>query len=1180
MKLLRLHLQAFGPFTDRWLDLGEGSVGLHLVCGSNEAGKSSALRALTALRHGIEMRSADNFVHEHARMSVGAHLLDRDGRRVEVVRRKGRGQTLSVRSADGELAPASADLELQLTGGLSRSDFESLYGLDHARLREGGEALLKGEGDVGAALFEASAGVRSLQVVVERLEQEARRQFVPGARGTRGRINEALKLHGEQATVLKEAMLRPTAWGDLQRRCEETGQALRTLLASQAALDQQARQWRERLAVVPLLARLDQALQRCAELAEAPALGEDATASRLALQAATAEQQQALATLNDTLARHQREWAALPASSAALLQAASTIERLLAQGESLDQQQRVWDECAAEQARLTHRLAEQLAAIDDTVPSEALRLMAPTAVVRAQAEAALSALAEAERALQQHQRTRRPPNATPATDEAVAGPVRAHGDLARVALRGACDAVVRAEAALARLAAVPAELAAAQQRLAEALTDLGAAATWRLAAVRAACPVLEVDIDQAVRLDDEGRTRLRELALRLAQIDEALRGRAAEREQLLAHGVVPTPDDVQTARTVRDEAWSGLRVRLAGDSVPAADDDALRRFEQSLRHADALADALARDAGRAAQLQALQRQIADLKRDRDLLKHEVQQLQTEQTARTSDWQARLRDAGLPALAPEALREWQARLRVARAAADQVDALALEEARLGTVAEQVRRGLRAALRTVLPETARSVIDQDDTPLVTLLALARQTEDAYAREEQAAFTRAAEQRLQHDQLQREQAEAQRLTAVCDAARAGLAAVCGALRLPGSADAVAVRARLQEWAQVGATAEQLAEAGLAHDRACRAVAELVRRAGELADSLQGAVPAPTADLRHWLDELAARLAEARQVEGRRQVLTQALAEAGERQQQHTAALHRLAGQLQGLCAAAGVATEAELPAAEERARQRREALQQRDHVRDLLAQVASSRDEAALRALVGALDVDQAQAEVQRCDQALADLAPQVDAARQHDEAARRARDAIDASDTAAQARERLAQADAAVRAGLGPWMRARLAQALLAQALRQFRERAQGPMLTAASACFATMTGGEYDRLLSELGGDDTRPVLQVQRRDGRCLGVEALSEGTRDQLYLALRLAALQMHRARGTDLPLVLDDVLMTSDDDRAVRVLQTLADFAEQGPGAQVLVFTHHRHLLDLARTHLPPSRLACLTL
>ena len=372
------------------------------------------------------------------------------------------------------------------------------------------------------------------------------------------------------------------------------------------------------------------------------------------------------------------------------------------------------------------------------------------------------------------------------------------------------------------------------------------------------------------------------------------------------------------------------------------------------------------------------------------------------------------------------------------------------------------------------------------------------------------------MQHDQHQREQAEAQRLTAVCDAARAGLAAVCGALRLPVSADAVAVRARLQEWAQVGVTVDQLAEAGQAHERACRAVAELVRRAGELAEALQGSgggPPTTTANLRHWLDELGARLAEARQVEGRRQVLDAGAGRSGRAPAAAHCGVARAGGAAAGAVCRCGRGERSRAAGRRgARAPAPRSPCSSATTSATCWPRCRRRADEEALRALVGALEVDQAQAEVQRCDQALADLAPQVDAARQHDEAARRARDAIDASDTAAQARERLAEADAAVRAGLGPWMRARLAQALLAQALRQFRERAQGPMLTAASACFATMTGGEYDRLLSEVGGDDTRPVLQVRRRDGRCLGVEALSEGTRDQLYLALRLAALQMHR--------------------------------------------------------------------
>ena len=49
MKLLRLDLLTYGPFTDQSLSLDAGDCGLHVIFGPNEAGKSSALRALRCL---------------------------------------------------------------------------------------------------------------------------------------------------------------------------------------------------------------------------------------------------------------------------------------------------------------------------------------------------------------------------------------------------------------------------------------------------------------------------------------------------------------------------------------------------------------------------------------------------------------------------------------------------------------------------------------------------------------------------------------------------------------------------------------------------------------------------------------------------------------------------------------------------------------------------------------------------------------------------------------------------------------------------------------------------------------------------------------------------------------------------------------------------------------------------
>ena len=194
---------------------------------------------------------------------------------------------------------------------------------------------------------------------------------------------------------------------------------------------------------------------------------------------------------------------------------------------------------------------------------------------------------------------------------------------------------------------------------------------------------------------------------------------------------------------------------------------------------------------------------------------------------------------------------------------------------------------------------------------------------------------------------------------------------------------------------------------------------------------------------------------------------------------------------------------------------------------------------------------------------------------EEQARRALEAIDTSDRAAAAREAMESAAARFRAAIRPWARLRLAHALLKESLNRFRERAQAPMVAAASSYFSLMTGGRYQRLVADEAND--KPVLRAERADGVRIGVEAMSDGTSDQLYLALRLAALELRRASHPHMPLVLDDVLVTSDDERSANILGALARFAE---GGQVMLFTHHRHLINVARLSVGDAGIAVHTL
>ena len=95
------------------------------------------------------------------------------------------------------------------------------------------------------------------------------------------------------------------------------------------------------------------------------------------------------------------------------------------------------------------------------------------------------------------------------------------------------------------------------------------------------------------------------------------------------------------------------------------------------------------------------------------------------------------------------------------------------------------------------------------------------------------------------------------------------------------------------------------------------------------------------------------------------------------------------------------------------------------------------------------------------------------------------------------------------------------------------------------------------------------MLRCVCGDGREIGVDGLSEGEADQLYLALRLASLERYAETNAPMPLVLDDVLQSFDEDRTRVALEVLGEVAEK---IQVLLFTHHRRVVEIARACLGP--------
>ena len=134
---------------------------------------------------------------------------------------------------------------------------------------------------------------------------------------------------------------------------------------------------------------------------------------------------------------------------------------------------------------------------------------------------------------------------------------------------------------------------------------------------------------------------------------------------------------------------------------------------------------------------------------------------------------------------------------------------------------------------------------------------------------------------------------------------------------------------------------------------------------------------------------------------------------------------------------------------------------------------------------------------------------------------------------------------------------------AQAIDGIRARyervCQPGILAAASRYFARLTSGKYRTIWTPL----RHRSLRVDDGTGTTWRLEQLSGSTRELLLLAIRLALVDDFSRRGLNLPLLLDDVLLSLDPSRAAVAANELIDFAQHGH--QVLFFTAHPHLTTL---------------
>lgn len=160
---------------------------------------------------------------------------------------------------------------------------------------------------------------------------------------------------------------------------------------------------------------------------------------------------------------------------------------------------------------------------------------------------------------------------------------------------------------------------------------------------------------------------------------------------------------------------------------------------------------------------------------------------------------------------------------------------------------------------------------------------------------------------------------------------------------------------------------------------------------------------------------------------------------------------------------------------------------------------------------------------------------------------------------EARLELACVENQLKACASHWQTLATATHLLDRVCEVYETERQPETLREASAFLNQLTEGKYVRIWTPLGKNQ----LRVDNRAGQALPLEVLSRGTREAVFIALRLSLAAAYSRRGVVIPLVLDDVLVNFDAVRAESAAKVLRDFA--GLGHQVVMFTCHEHIMRI---------------
>ncbi|HPC33229.1 MAG TPA: AAA family ATPase [Syntrophales bacterium] len=1153
MRILELHLKAFGPFTDLKLSFAEALSGLYIVYGGNEAGKSSALRALTDFLYGIPVRTRDGFLHGNDQLRIGGRICLADGRTQYFVRRKGQKNTLLTpdeRQAvkDEELAPYLA--------GINREMFTTMFGIDHEELVRGGNDILTNRGKVGEALLSAAIGAEKFRTLLKELENASNELFSP--RASKPRINSSLsELKGLRDKVRKES-LPAREWDqhwkrrqDLEQERQAVDEEIKKLQVEQHRLTRIQR-------VLKGLTERQGLLTRLSEMGAVHTLAIDFPVRRAACLKELENAKEEKEKISKKLENLRLSLAKLELPSP-LLDDAMTVDdlqqdlgsHLKALKDKPDLEGRLRQ--MKNDARLlmeTIGIEARLEAVGEIIPRVERNRVLVLELARLH-EAVLNAKKKAEKTWERKIREQEGMEKEYQGLPELCDPSSLREAVRRAQKAGDLDG---------ELGKARKTLKAIEKKAQLLLSGLG---LWKgdidnvltlPIPVKESLDRYEEEFQTALERRKEIERKAKEIAAASLDVREKL-------DSFNITGKVPTEANLDEARKRRQSGWALIRRALVegihdeeGSRAFSPDMPLEDAYEVTVANADDIADRLRREAQRVhvlADLQAAERSLAE---QREQIEAESARQVERENRIENEWQALWAPCDIKPHSPKEMRAWLVSFRELCTMVVQMNQAVDDLKEVELKYESCLVNLREALRPFKPD-----VDQKQWIFHDLLA-----------EADRCLENISEQIRKHQELKKQ-----------------IEKNTGQIREAATEKEISA-AELQAWQEKWQSA--MTGLGLAPDTLPAQAMSVLEQYAELFNQAKS------------IDEMARRIWAVNQEVSRFQEkvtefarrkvpeyasyppqeivlrLKDDLDRARVKQEERQNHIDRIGemeedlGNAEVTCAimeqkVADLLKEAlchdpsEFEAAEDRSSEYLRHKQRLEAVEQFLLENGDGLPLADLEAESASITPDEIPA-------SLENISKQLDERISHrqelntkigEENAELRR--MNGLSIAATAEEQAQAILASLRNDVEKYHRVRAAYFLLKNAMDRYREKNQAPLLIRAGEIFARITNGAFPKLTTDIGPDD-EPVLTALRNDGARLGVEGMSSGTRDQLYLALRLATAETY-LHGEPMPFIVDDVLVNFDEERGAATLGVLQEMAER---TQVILFTHHRHIVDMA--------------